>query len=167
MNELFKIAEAMIDRAAENMPRAAPFRAKSFAAWELGEGNGANRKELNATTLDEAVALQTPPIMPVAEAKGGFPSFVILETDHRASDGEPAHKLHVFNIKVRRDWRAIGPLGSAQKAAIPYAVHAGSLAMKAFEPRRRFSTRAGDDPITGRQPDEQRVVEIAPEGERR
>jgi hypothetical protein len=156
VKELFAIAEAMVDRAEAGMPRVL---SKTFTAWGLGGGDGCDSEDLNAATLGEAVALRTPPMMPAAHAKGGFPSFVILETNDAAREGKPRLILHFYNVKARRDWRAIGPFGMAQKAAIPYAVHAGSLAMEQFEPRRAFSTLHGDDPVTGRQPGEGRLLE--------
>jgi hypothetical protein len=159
MNELFKIVDDMMDRAAANMPRAVQL-SKTFAAWGLGRGNGCDREDLNVETLEQAVVLRTPPMVPAAHAKGGFPSFVILETDDTAREGEPRHVLHFYNVKVKRCYRRIGQFETAQQAAVPYAVHAGSLAMEQFEPRRAFSLRRGDDPITGRQPNDGRLIEI-------
>lgn len=159
MNELFKVAEEMIALAEAGMPSTTPLR-RTFAAWGLGRGNGCDRQDLNAETLEQAVALRTPPMVPAAHVKGGFPSFVILETDDTARDGEPRQVVHFYNVKVKRCYRNIGPFGTAQQAAVPYAVHAGSLAMEQFEPRRAFSLRLGDDPVTGRQPGDGRLIEV-------
>lgn len=133
---------------------------KFFATWTLGDGGEQQRCDLlEATTLAEALAFATPPIMPLALAKGGFPAFVILETDDAAREGRARHLVHFYTVKVRREWRSIGPLGSTAQAAVPYAVHGGSMAMDAFEPRRPF--RAGvDDAANGRQPGEARLIEI-------
>ncbi len=141
--------------------RTTPMRV-SFATWQLSTLAGgsleAECKGLNATSLDEAIKLATPPEMPVQLASGGFPAFVILETDDTAREGKARHTLHFYTVKVKRDWRAVGPHGDARKVAIPYAVHSGSLAMSEFDPRRPFQAGT-DDPANGRQPGEARMIE--------
>lgn len=157
-----KIGAAMLNRI---LPMRAETMGKSFDTWTLDTlhmpGTGEREcKPIDAASLDEAIALATPPAMAAAHAKGGFPPFVILETDDTAREGKARQVLHFFTVKVRREWRAIGPLGSAAQAAVPYAVMAGSMAMDAFEPRRPF--RAGrDDPANGRQPGEARMLDVS------
>ena len=132
---------------------------KSFATWTLdADGRERSRVDLAAVTLDEAVKLATPPMMLAKYVKGGLPSFVILETDDTAREGKARHMLHFYNVKSRRDWRATGPCGLAQLNVIPRAIHAGSLPMNAFEPRRPFDARL-DHPGNGRQPGEPRLIE--------
>jgi hypothetical protein len=132
---------------------------RTFATWTLGEGGEQERRDLDAETLAEAVVLATPPVMPATIAKGGFPAFVILETDDTAREGKARHLLHLFTVKVRREWRSIGPAGMRQRAAVPYAVAAGSLPMDAFKPRRPFDSRL-DHPGNGRQPGEGQLIEL-------
>jgi len=137
---------------------ATPMRA-TFAMWGLGAGSESLRQTLNAATLDAAVAMATPPMTSLDHAKLGFAPFVILETDERAREGRARHMLHFYIVKAKRDWRSVGPCGSARKVAIPYAVHSGSLPMNAFDPRRPFDVAAGDDRVTGRHGGEPRLVE--------
>lgn len=153
VNEAFAI-----DRAAATMPR--PMRC-AFATWTLCDDARfaeSARRELDASSLDEAVKQATPPPMPVALARGGFPAFVILETDETAREGSARHTLHFYTVKVKREWRSTRPLWSQQQVAVPYAVHSGSLAMAAFDPRRPFDA-ALDCPGNGRQPGEARLIE--------
>ncbi len=146
------------------MPRATAMRV-SYATWVLVPGDSFShedqRHELDATTLAEAVNLATPTMSPAhLYPKGGEPSFVILETDERADEGHARHTLHFYNVKAKRDWRVFGSanFGQPLKVAIPYAVHSGSLAMNAFDPRRPFDAFA-DHPGNGRQPGEARMIE--------
>lgn len=132
----------------------------TFTLWRLSScGNlEALRKELPAASLAEAVKMATPATMPLALVSGGLPSFVILETDDRAREGEARHKLHFYIVKAKREWRNVGECGTPKKLAIPYAVHSGSLAMNAFDPRRPFCAGI-DDAANGRQPGEARLIE--------
>lgn len=149
----------MNEAVAINAQRAVPM-ARTFSTWRLSEnGTETRRRYLDAATLDEAVRLATPPPMVTSLARGGFPGFVILETDDTARDGKARHMLHCFTVKVRREWRAVGPGRSAQQVAVPYAVRAGSLPMNAFEPRRPFDA-CQDDAVTGRQSGEAQLLEI-------
>jgi hypothetical protein len=141
------------------MPRARPLR-KTFAAWEMNDrGYEAACQPLAADNLDEAVKLMTPHVAPIALARVGNDPFVILETDETAREGRARHMLHFYMIKVRNEWRSIGPLGSTAKAGVPYAVHMGSLPMNAFEPRRQFDAHM-DCPGNGHQPGESRLIEV-------
>lgn len=130
----------------------------AYATWNLGD-HASDRRELDAATLEQAVALATPPMMPARLAKGGFPAFVILETNDAAAEGRARQRVHFYTVKVKREWCRVDSLGNTTTlTANPYAVPSGSLAMDAFEPRRRF--RAGeDDPVSGRQAGEGRLVE--------
>lgn len=131
---------------------------KAFAMWPLSEyGNEAARQDLHASTLADAVVIATPPPVKAALAKGGWPAFVILETDDTAREGKARQVLHFYTVKSKRSWRPIDTGGTAC-FAIPYAVHAGSLPVEAFTPRRPFDA-ALDDPANGRQPGEGQLVE--------
>lgn len=135
---------------------------KGFTKWNLGDPAREQRAHpLKAETLDEAVRLSTPPIMVLDQARGGFPSFVILETDDRVRAGKARQVLHFYVVKVKREWRAVGIPAITRKVAVPYVVHQGSLPMDACEPRRPFSART-DDPVTGRQPGEDHLIELRP-----
>lgn len=140
-------------------PRAAAMRT-TFTCWPIftSSAGGVDRRDLAAATLDEAVKLATPPVTEAKYAKGGFSPFVILETDDTAREGKARHIAHFYNVKAKREWRTIAP-HETRKMAVPYAVHAGSLAMDAFEPRRPFDAFQ-DHPGNGRQPGEARLIEI-------
>jgi hypothetical protein len=136
---------------------------KSFTKWSMDPSGYESRAyPLDADSLDEAAKLCTPGMMPLNLASLGFDPFVILETDERVRAGKARHVLHFYIVKARREWRAVGPLGSARKVAVPYAVHQGSLPMNAFEPRRPFDVAKGDCPATGRQPGEDGLIEVRP-----
>lgn len=140
-------------------PRAVPL-GRHFNYWPLSEyGNESYRQALCAYDLADAVKICTPPPLKAALAKGGWPSFVILETDETARDGKARHVLHFYNVKAKREWRRLGDCGEAVQAAVPYVVHAGSLPMDSFEPRRPFSALT-DDHVSGRQPNEPRLIEV-------
>lgn len=142
----------------ETLPAAVPMR-KTFAMWPLSEyGNPTWRQALCASSLADAVKICTPPPVKAALAKGGWPSFVILESDDTAREGKARHTLHFFTVKSRRSWLPLGSFGETVQAAVPYVVSAGSLPMDAFEPRRPFDAMK-DDPGNGRQPDEARLIE--------
>lgn len=133
---------------------------KTFAMWPLNEyGYEAHRQALCASDLEDAVKIATPPMMKASIAKGGFPPFVILETDDTARPGTARHKLHFYIVKCRREHRSTGPFGMVELNAVPYAVHTGSLAMDEFAPRRPFDAKF-DCPGTGRQPGEGQMVEV-------
>lgn len=135
---------------------------KSFAKWGLDpSGHEQRAYQLDADTLDEAVKRCVPEPMALNVASLGFDPFVILETDERVRAGKARHVLHFYIVKAKREWRSVGPLGSARKVAVPYAVHQGSLPMNAFEPRRPFDAKF-DCPATGRQPGEDSLIELRP-----
>jgi hypothetical protein len=81
---------AMSALAAISMAHPTPMRAKRFASWRLNaDGTESEHLDLPAETLGEAVALVTPKPYPARLiAKGGEPSFVILETDDTARTGK-------------------------------------------------------------------------------
>jgi hypothetical protein len=132
---------------------------KTYGMWPLGKsGHETYRQALCASSLDDAVKIATPPMAPLDVAKGGWPPFVILETDDRARPGKAQHVLHFYIVKAKREFRAVGEFGTAKKVAIPYAIHQGSLPMEAFEPRRPFDPMR-DCRITGAQPGEAAMIE--------